>query len=61
MEASKKIQGGVFSIWTYSNIQTLSHTSYHYTTQQSFDPSCMMEGLGEIQAAHPGCHTGLMW
>ncbi len=42
-------------------IQTLSHTSSHYTTQQSFDPSCTMEGLGKIQAVHPGCYTGLMW
>lgn len=38
-----------------------AYTSSHYTTQQSFDPSCMMEGLGEVQAVHPCCHTGLMW
>lgn len=42
-------------------IQTLFHISPHYTTQQSFDPSCMMEGLDEMQAAHPGCYPGLTW
>lgn len=46
-------QEGTSSISKLMYIQTLAHTSSHYTTQQSFDPSCTIDGLGEIQAAHP--------
>lgn len=62
MEAPLKIQG--LLIWDYSNlkyIQTMTHliTLYHVIPHNSLLIH-LMEGHGEIQAAHPGCHTGLM-